>query len=128
MKISRKHVGTIFYFIFLVVTSLIGFIIFQIKNIPGIIDEYKMVLLCLIGILAIIFLTLVYTHKPISTRHILLGFLPLIISVFIVLWEDITVRPDTSKELTIEAHFMQYACGNWVDDMNVSKVGDTNYN
>ncbi|MDB9883269.1 hypothetical protein OAD66_09080 [Bacteroidia bacterium] len=38
------------------------------------------------------------------------------------------MRPYTSKELTIEAHYMQYACGDWVDDMNVSKVGDTNYN
>lgn len=30
--------------------------------------------------------------------------------------------------LTIEAEYMQYACGDWVDDMQVLKIDDTLYN
>ncbi len=32
------------------------------------------------------------------------------------------------QPITIEAHFMQYACGDWNDDMNIQRVSDTNYN
>ncbi len=30
--------------------------------------------------------------------------------------------------ITIEAHFMQYACGDWNDDMNIISVTDTAFN
>lgn len=30
--------------------------------------------------------------------------------------------------ITIEAVFMQYACGDWNDDMKVNKVNDTSFN
>lgn len=30
--------------------------------------------------------------------------------------------------ITIKAHFMKYACGDWVDDMQVLTVSDTTYN
>ena len=29
--------------------------------------------------------------------------------------------------ITIEAHFMQYACGDWNDDMNIQDVSDSAY-
>lgn len=33
-----------------------------------------------------------------------------------------------SLPITIEAEYMQYACGDWVDDMQVLNVNDTAYN
>ena len=30
--------------------------------------------------------------------------------------------------ITIEARFMQYACGDWNDDMNIQSVNDSTYN
>ncbi|WP_299126035.1 hypothetical protein [uncultured Tenacibaculum sp.] len=32
------------------------------------------------------------------------------------------------KPITIEARFMQYACGDWNDDMNIQSVTDSSYN
>lgn len=32
------------------------------------------------------------------------------------------------EPITIEAYFMQYACGDWNDDMKVNLVQDTSYN
>ena len=32
------------------------------------------------------------------------------------------------KPISIEAYFMQYACGDWNDDMNIRSASDSSYN
>lgn len=47
----------------------------------------------------------------------------------IILWDDIDefISRRTNKQISIEATFMQYACGDWNVDMNVRKVNDSAY-
>lgn len=127
MKPIRKHLVSFFYLIFILVTSLLGVIIYKVSTLPYLVDDYMYVLLSLLFILSMVFLFTEIFYLKLLKKFFVLLLLPLVISSFFIFWEDVSIRPDTSKELTIEAHYMQYACGDWVDDMNVSKVNDPNY-
>ena len=128
MNRKWKIIGIITYVVFLIATSFFGYIIYQIRNLPGMIEGYKMIILGFSVILSIAFFIKTFFHKRIATKYILLGLLPVCISTLFAFWERITVYPDTSNELVLEAHYMQYACGDWVDEMKVSKTSDSSHN
>jgi hypothetical protein len=123
-----KIIGIVAYVIFLCATFFLGFVIYQIRSLPGMLASYKMIILGFSILLTLIFFIKTYFHKRIEFRYIALGLLPVLISTLFAFWDRITVYPDTSNELVIEAHYMQYACGDWVDEMQVTKISDTTHN
>lgn len=44
------------------------------------------------------------------------------VGVSLTFWDWIWLVPDTSKLVALEAHDMQYACGDWNDDMKVTAI------
>ena len=128
MSRKWKIIGIITYVLFLIATSFLGYIIYQIRNLPGMIAGYKMTVLGISVTLSTVFVIKTFFHKRIATKYIIIGLLPVCISTLFAFSERITVYPDTSNELVIEAHYMQYACGDWVDDMRVTKTSDTTHN
>ncbi|PCJ67410.1 MAG: hypothetical protein COA58_03565 [Bacteroidetes bacterium] len=68
-----------------------------------------------------------YQSKKKIFRFTFISLLPILLAAPLVFWDRLTIIPDTDNKLIIEAHDMQYACGDWIDDMNVTYINDSNY-